>query len=386
MSTSDQSIPKIKLMLLITKGYWGGAQHYVYDLASNLPSGKYEVTVVTGEGEELDNKLRDSGIRVIKLSNLKRDIGLFNEWQTFLSLIKLFRTEKPDIIHLNSSKIGGLGALAGRLIGIKKIIFTAHGWAFNEQRSVFSRAIILFFHWLTIVLAHTTITVSHIQKNQIKFLPFIQTKLTTIHNGITSGELMTKAEARTLIEQKFPTVKAFIQPETIWLGTVAELHTNKGLDIAIRAIKNMAPKNFVYLIIGEGEKRVKLEKLIQQLNLTDKVFLIGKIPEAQKILPAFDIFLLPSRTEAFPYVLLEAGIASLPVITSHVGGIPEIITDQKSGLLVIKENETKLQEAIEKLIGDSTLRDTYGQELHHYVIKKFSTEQMLYATEKLYQN
>ena len=188
MATEAQQTAKIKLMLLITKGYWGGAQRYVYDLASNLPKEKYEVIVVVGEGDDLADKLKADNIRVIKLPTLKRNnIGLLSDWQTLFTLIKLFRTETPDIIHLNSSKIGGLGALAGRIARIKKIIFTAHGWAFNEKRSIFTRAIILFFHWLTIVLTHTTITVSHIQKNQIKFLPFIQSKLTTIHNGITSG-------------------------------------------------------------------------------------------------------------------------------------------------------------------------------------------------------
>src|SRR3989344_3575655 len=146
-----------KVLFLITKGNFGGAQRYVYDLATSLPKTKYEAVVACGPASAeasagkggLAYALQEQGIRVIILDKLERDMKVSNDWQVLRSFIKLFKEERPDIIHLNSSKAGGLGALAGRLAKVPRIIFTAHGWAFNESRNSIEKRVILFFHWLT---------------------------------------------------------------------------------------------------------------------------------------------------------------------------------------------------------------------------------------------
>jgi len=138
---------RTKIFYLITKGNFGGAQRYVYELASSLPTSDYEVSVILGEGETLAKKLAEKNIRTIRLPELGRDINLGGDWSVFWSLYRIFRRERPDIIHLNSSKIGGLGSLAGRLAGVKKIIFTGHGWPFNEKRPWLQKKIISFYHF-----------------------------------------------------------------------------------------------------------------------------------------------------------------------------------------------------------------------------------------------
>ena len=158
---------KKKILYCITKGNWGGAQKYAYDLATTLPKDQYEVVVLLGIDGELTKKLQAKNIRTIVLNNLPREISLIKDFFGFLKLLKIFRQEKPDIIHLNSSKMGFLGAWAGRLAGIKKIIFTGHGWAFNEDRSLWQKKLIYLLHLLTIALAHQTIAVSQETKKQI---------------------------------------------------------------------------------------------------------------------------------------------------------------------------------------------------------------------------
>ena len=101
-----------KVLFVITKSNWGGAQRYVYDLAINLPKESFEVKVaLRGEGL-LKQKLEENNIQTIQIPHLQRDINATRELLSFFSLIKIFNKEKPDIIHLNSSKAGGIGAAA----------------------------------------------------------------------------------------------------------------------------------------------------------------------------------------------------------------------------------------------------------------------------------
>ena len=134
---------KKKILFVITKSNWGGAQRYVYDLATHLPKEEFEVAVAFGGTGEvgasaglLEVRLREAGVRIIFLTTFARDIGILREFSAFFELLRTIRAENPDVLHLNSSKAGGLGALSGRIAGLRRIIFTAHGFAPNELRPV----------------------------------------------------------------------------------------------------------------------------------------------------------------------------------------------------------------------------------------------------------
>ncbi|MEK7585082.1 MAG: glycosyltransferase, partial [Patescibacteria group bacterium] len=124
----------MKIIFVVTKGNWGGVQRYVYDLATSLPKRQFEPLVVVGQGEILKSKLAAAGVECQSLARLGRDVRLTDDFHSFWALFKLFRREQPSIVHLNSSKVGVIGALAGRLARVPRIIFTAHGWASNEDR------------------------------------------------------------------------------------------------------------------------------------------------------------------------------------------------------------------------------------------------------------
>lgn len=338
-----------KLFLIITKSQWGGATRYVYDLATNLPKDQFDITVVFGESGLLQDKLAMVGIKTISIPYLQRDIAVWQDLKTFVFLLKLFYRERPDIIHLNSSKIGGIGAVAGRLAGIKKIIFTGHGWAFNENRPWWQKKIILFLHWLTIILNHYTITVAESIKQQVQSLPFIDHKLVTIHNGIAPFSLLPKAEAREIISSQIN--YQLTETDTI-IGSISELHPNKGLDLSIKSFKNIVLDHpqLKYIIIGSGQEKNNLTKLINDLDLKNNVYLAGPIDDAKTLLSAFDLFLLPSRTEAFPYVILEAMSANLPIVASNVGGIKEVIKENDLHRLVPPANIPLLTETITNIL------------------------------------
>src|SRR3989344_6349366 len=155
-----------KILYVITKSNWGGAGRYVYDLATTFKK-DHEVVVALGGNGILAEKLRSQNIPVIHIKNLDRDIHFFKEVSAFFRLYHTFRMEKPDVIHLNSPKIGGLGALAARLARVKKIIFTSHGWAFNEDRSLLEIAIIKILSWITIFLSHEVIVLSEKERRHV---------------------------------------------------------------------------------------------------------------------------------------------------------------------------------------------------------------------------
>jgi len=376
-------IKKQKVLYVITKSNKGGAQRHVYDLATSLPRDKFDVIVVAGGNDWLIQETSKSGIRNISINSLGRDINPFKDFLSFFHLIKIFKKEHPDIIHLHSSKIGGIGALAGRLTGVKKIIFTGHGWTFNEERSFIEKWAIRFLHWLTMVFSHKTIAVSKPVYDQVSGWPFVKNKLAIIHNGIKEFSFKEKSLARTILTGD----KAENLNKYTWIGTISELHKNKGLEYTIEAItllKKSIPQ-IIFVVMGEGEERKNLEKLIQKNNLENIVFLVGHKNNASTLLKALDIFTLTSTTEAFPYAILEAGLAELPVIASNVGGIPDIIESERSGFLVKPKNPQEIASAIEHIIKNQGETKAIGEKLHRKIITDFSINKMLEEISEIYK-
>ncbi len=377
-----------KILYCITKANLGGAQRYVYDLATSLPKESYDVAVLLGTDGALSQKLQSGGIRTIILGNLFRNINFFKDFMALIKLIKIFRKEKPDIIHLNSSKMGFLGALAGRLTRVPKIIFTGHGWAFNEDRSELQKKYIYLLHLLTIKLAHKTVAVSEQTKNQIAKSKAIGDKIVVIKNGLGEIDFLNKSAAREKIMENLPSDSRL--EDRLWLGTVSELHKNKGLKYVIEAIhiletlsddKSCLP---ILIIIGEGERRLKLQERINRYGLEDTIFLVGRLDDAQKYLKAFDVFTLTSITEALPYALLEAGQAGLPLIASGVGGIPEIIDDMENGILVRPKEPEEIEKALEFLLRNPAKMSIFGQNIQKKITEEFSKETMVKRTTELY--
>lgn len=374
---------KTKVLFVITKSNFGGAQKYVYDLATGLQKDKFEAVVALGGSGILIQKLHSEKIRVLPIFSLARDVNPWSDITAFFELWRIFRDEKPDVVHLNSAKTGGVGALAGRLAGVPKIIFTAHGWAFNEERPFWQKLIIKFFSWITVTLSHETIAVSEAIKNDTKKWPAVLKKILVIKNGISEPEFFSREVARQRI---FAKANIHIPEDAIVIGTIAELHRSKGLTYAIEAVAKLSPQNpnLYYFILGGGEEKERLEALVELYGLQGHVFLLGFVEEAARFLPAFDIFVLPSIKEGLPYVILEAGLASLPTIATNIAGIPEVIEDGKTGLLVQLRDRDAIEQAIQKLMSDHALAERFGETLRERVVTEFSLSRVLKNTIFLY--
>ena len=373
----------MKILYVITKSNWGGAQRHVYDVATAMKNSGHEVWVALGGEGILKKKLEDAGVYVFSIPSLERDVSFGKDWKSFREIFSLIRIKNPDILHLHSTKAAGLGALAGRILRVKNIYVTVHGWSFNESRPIFQKLGLVIASWVTTILTHKSIVLSEKEYDQGLKFPFVSNKLIIIPLGIEAPVFLSIAGARQLLGKM---INQDLSKKTV-VATIAELHPNKGLTYLIDAfevIKNSHP-NTVCLIISDGQDREKLESLVKEKGLENIIYFLGYIDQASEYMKGFNMFVLPSIKEGLPYVLIEAGYASLPVISTTVGGIPEIVEDMRSGILIQPKSSKELTHALSFMIDHPEERKKYGAALRETAINKFSIEKMLTKLKEEYQ-
>lgn len=391
-----------KILYLITQSDFGGAQRYVYDLATNLSQNslfqgdKFDIIVAGGESasdqrdkqghnSELAQKLHEKDIRYIYLSHLKRVISPWHDLLAFWQIVKLIKTEKPNIVHLNSSKISILGSLAAQLIRIKfasnshliRIIYTVHGWVFQEELPWWKRTFYRVLEkWTARFKTHIICLSEFDKQTAVKQRVVPANKISVIYNGIKPIDFLPRDEARKRLG---------IPDNTILIGAIANLYKTKGLKYLIQAISQLSGVRCQVSIVGEGPEHAQLENLIQQNKLTDTVILTGNIPNAAQLLPAFDIYVCSSIKEGLPYTILEAMQSGLPIVSTRVGAIPEVIADGENSLLIETKNSAQIAEKIKYLIAHPNIAKRLGEEARKDVLEKFGLERMIKKTKEVYK-
>ena len=256
----------MKILHIITKSNWGGAQKYVFDLATYSKNSGHDVSVVLGGNGALNQYLGREGIRTHTIDSLGRDISTGKDIISFRQIFKIIRSEKPDLVHLHSPKAAGIGSFSARLLGIKKIIYTVHGWTWNESRPFQEKFAITFLSWITMIFSTRTIILGEKELIQAQMLPFISKKLKLIPLGISSPKFLIQKSAKEFLQDRSGKI---FDKKTIILGTIAELHPNKGLIYTIDAIEKAIDEfpTLLFFIIGEGEQRNSIETLIKEKKL-----------------------------------------------------------------------------------------------------------------------
>lgn len=378
-----------KILLCITKAAAGGAQKYIYDLATHLPPDQFNVAVVAGGKGPLFGMLQQKDIRTIPVFGLERDVNPMREMQTFLNLVRIFIHEKPDIIHLNSSKMGSMGALAAWISKLftfhfkTRVIFTVHGWGFREDRNVGERLAIFAISWVSAFFHHHTIVINssdHADANQF----ISRKKISLIQLGISSSPSLSRKNARAF----FNNDDNPITDDTLLIGVTAELTKNKGLSYFVDAIRDvraaLPKKNIRCIIMGEGEQRPHLAERIKAHDLDHHISLVGFTPNAHRYLPAFDLFVLTSVKEGLPYAVMEAMAAELPVVASRVGGIPDLITHGKNGMLAPAKQVSVFAAHITHLLESSDERRMLGLNAKQTIATHYNLDRMITSTANLY--
>lgn len=387
-----------KILLVVTQSHWGGAQRYVYDLALGLKKSGFLVTIAVGasslvkennvDNEVFFSKIKQLHLPIHQLRFLTRSIRPCKDFLAVCELYKFIKKEKFDIVHLNSSKAGLIGSLSAKLAGCPKIIFTAHGFVFNEPMNKIKKIFYICLEKFASLFRDKIIVVSEFDKaTALQYKIISKDKIVVIHNGIDIQENigLTKEIAREKLLALAGLSSENKQKKII--GCVANFYKTKGLDVFIKAVGKIVQKNsnVLFFIIGDGELRTNLEKQISDLHLEKFVYLTGYLKDAEVYLPAFDILVSSSFKEGLSYSLLSAGSLGLPIIASKVGGNPEIIQDNGSGLLFEAGDDTALAKAMIFLLSHPEVREKFSRQIANRVQNNFSVKNMLKKTLAVYE-
>jgi len=395
-----------KILYLITQSELGGAQRYIFDLARGLKN-EYEVAVAFGEpapwnlkdkegrgkpceAGELAKMLDAAGIKYYTLPHLKRAISPLSDLKAFFEIKKLIQDLKPDIVHLNSSKISILGSFAALLFNLKpitynlKTIYTVHGWVFNEPQPTWIKKFYFYAEKWTARWKDKIICIDSFDYNiAVNKLRLPEQKLALIHHGLDLSQynFLPRKEARKLLGAK---LRQNLTTDEIIIGSIGNLYATKGYEYFIEALK-LLKIPCKAIIIGEGTEHSKLKVQSEKLKVNDKLCFVGRIDRAANLLKAFDIYVCSSVKEGFPYSILEAMSAGLPIVATNVGGIPDMIINGEDGFLVEPKNAQVLAEKISLLINNPELKQKIAERAIHNVALRFSYEKMVEKTRKIYE-
>ena len=354
------------MLIVVTLGETGGAQSYVRDLVPGLVD-QYDVTVAAHGPGSLGDAVRERGANYVELQHVRRPIsvrdllGLYELW-------RLCRTIRPVILHLNSSKAGVLGRIAGAAARVPVRVFTAHGWAFKASPGLGGR-VYLWADRLALPLTTAVVCVSETERSAGIAAGTCREESThVIYNGVELMPEPTEGQERSRVR--------FV--------SVGRLAPPKDFRTLILAAASFDPAQAEFVVLGGGPERRELEDEIGRLEIEDRVVLAGEVADVQARLRDADVFVLSSRSEGLPISVLEAMSAGLPVVASDVGGLKELVEQGISGTLVPPGDPKELARSLAELLDDPGRRRREGAAGRRRVVASFSIDACRAAHSALY--
>jgi len=362
-------------VLLLTVGLTvGGTEGQLLELASRLDGRRFNVLVCGLKGEgPVARAMCERGIRVEVLNGR----GTW-DLRVLSRLFRLIRRERPEVLHAFLGLANLAASLVGRLLGVPVII-----WSYRDVEVWKSKA-----HWLverTAVRWADAVTccsdavrqfvLAHMNGQASKFL--------TIHNGVDL-ESFRRSRAASRAELK-------LREGGFVIGTVSRLdEPKKGLAVMLRALADLAGQDGIppwqWLLVGDGPARDRLRSLAEELGLPGQVMFAGMRDDVASVLPMMDIFVCPSLYEGFGIAIVEAMAAGRPVVASAVGGIPEIVVHEDTGLLVPPGDAAALAGALATLLNHPEQARAMGARGLARAREKFSIDTAVQQHQQLYES
>lgn len=377
---------KTRIFCVITQGELGGAQQFIAQLGHHLNREQFDLHVVWGQesGTALARYL-PSHVSHATARYLVRSVALLSDIRAVWELRRMMAHYRPDVVLCISSKAGFVGSLAANglrsTIPGMRVIYRIGGWTFNDPWPAYKRKLYVFLEkfsarWKDYIVVNSTHDLD--QAHMLGISPRI--KILRIFNGIDPYlDFLPRTEAREYIDSR--THRA--APYDYLVGTIANLYPAKDIATLIRTAGRVSP-NVRFVVIGDGALRTELTKQIAEYELQDRFFLLGSLQKAYTYLSALDVFVLPSVKEGFPWAVLEAMAAKVPVIATRVGAIPEMLEDGKSALLVDPGRPDQMAHAVVQLLESDRLRQDLAIAAHQQLITRFSLREMVAQFEKLF--
>lgn len=359
-------MPKLNLLLVTHDLKIGGLQKLVVDIALNINREKFDVNVCC---------LRELGPMVeplIQHSIPVHQIGQVTNGKTnyfsFMNVYGLLRDLDIDVVHTHNTNPFIDAGIAAILARTPVRIHTDHARQFPDKKRymIAERALSLFFDEIVAVSEQT--------KSDLVFYEKIRSdQITVIQNGVESTQAGDSRSAKQ-VGSKFA------------IGTIGRLCDAKGYEYLIRAVPHLLrhTDNFELQIVGDGELRQTLEKLIDDLGISGYVRLVGESNDVAAYYGQFDVFVISSIREGLPLVLLEAMANHVPLITTNVGGIPDVVRDRESAYMVHAKDEVALAETIWFAINNPVISNAQAEKAYKEFTENYSIGKMMSEYEKIY--
>jgi glycosyltransferase involved in cell wall biosynthesis len=356
-------VSRPRVLIVITLAEVGGAQTYVASLLPALTA-RYDVTVAAWGAGPLIEATRAAGATYVPLRHMRRDLSPVDDLRAVFELIGLCRRLRPDIVHLNSSKAGVLGRIAGLFARVPVRIFTVHGWAFKATNGSAARMYLL-AERLMRPLTTTTICVSQTEKRAGLAARTCGAGAIVIENAVDVAAT--------------PSVDPRRDPPHV--VSVGRLKAPKDFVTLARALRTLEAGTFTATIVGDGPDRGEVER-----ELGNAGWVAGERHDVGDQLSRSDLFVLSTTSEGMPLTVLEAMAAGLPVVASNVGGLPELVEDGITGILVPPRDPAALATALRGLIAAPERRAALGAAGRARVQERFDLPRFRAAHVELYES
>lgn len=360
---------------------FGGAQRNTLLTLKGLVTDGYEVELICGPGGQLIPEAQSLGVSVHILRDLVRPLSPFKDMCALFRLYQIYRSRRYQLVHTHSIKAGLLGRLAAWLARVPMVVHTIHGAPFVIGNDLRSKVYFLYERLLG-YLTQRVICVGEVLRQEVmawKVLP--AEKLTTIYSGIDFSSCVPR---QTVVE-----MKQKLGLEEAWpiVGCVGRLTEQKAQQYLVEAIALLKPKypEIKLMLVGDGELRPLLEKRIQELGHSSNVCLLGERDDVVDLLNILDVYAMSSRWEGVGRALTEAMYMGIPIVATSVNGVTEVISHEKTGLLVSPDDSCGLAGAIDRLVSDRELAKRFGSTAHQKAKAIMDGQQMVVAIEELYE-
>jgi len=378
----------IKVLHIITRLIKGGAQENTLLTVVNLDETRYQTALVSGpsvgsEGE-IESKARRLGVDLTIIPELIREISPIIDLRALYKLYRFIKRGKYDIVHTHSSKAGIVGRLAAKLAGVPIIIHSPHSHIFYGYYGEFLSLVFVWMEKIFALFTDRIFTLTSIGKREhIEYGVGLSSKFTVVHSGVPLEPFLNvKVNKAADKRQEFS-----LNENDIVCIFVSRLVPVKGHQYLISAIpevlENVPSAKFV--LVGDGELRDELEQQALSLGVKDSVIFTGLRHDVPELLAMSDLFVLSSINEGMGRVLVEAMAVGLPVVATKVGGVPDVVVDGETGILVPSENSKVLAGAIMRLLKDENMRRRMGEAGRRRVNPAFGVEAMVGKIANVYE-
>lgn len=371
-----------KVLHIITELVVGGAQDNTLLMVEKHNKKRFKVMLASSSGGELEDRVKNSQAKVVFFKYLQREINIYKDCLAFIEIFKHIKKNKYDIVHTHSSKAGILGRLAAKLAGVPIIIHTIHSFPFHDYMSSVRRRFYIFLEKLAAIFTDKLITVSNLNKNKaIKCGIANPSKFVTVYSGIDLHKFNVN------IDIKGKKRELNIPLDIPIVGMIGRLSPQKAPQYFIKAAAQVAKiiPEAKFLLVGDGILRKELENLANELHASPSIIFMGTRSDVPEILSLLDVFALSSLWEGLGRALTEAMIMGIPVVATDVDGVPELVKNGETGLLVPPKNSSALAQAIITLLKDRKRAKEMGEAARKRVVPIFSAELMVKKIEDIYE-